>query len=60
MALSVRYRDDPQLKLLVPVGVTERYWRPSRPGDDRLEVASSYSNFRRFQVTTDEQIKVPK
>lgn len=60
VSLSVRYRDDPQLKLLVPVDVTERYWRPSKPGDDHLEVAATYSNFRRFQVTTDEQIKVPK
>ena len=60
VALTVRYRDDPQLKLLVPVDMTERYWRPGKPGDDRLEVASVYANFRRFQVTTDEQIKVPK
>lgn len=57
---AVRYREDPQLKLLVPIEMTERYWKPGRPAVGRLEVASSYSNIRRFQVSTDEQIKVPK
>jgi hypothetical protein len=58
--MVVRYREDPQVKLLVPFEMQERYWQPHRPRDDRLEVASSFSNFRRFQVITDEQIKVPK
>ena len=56
----VQYKDDPTLKLLVPIEMQERYWQPHKPGDDHLEVSSSYSNFRRFQVTVDEQIKVPK
>ena len=34
--------------------------REDKPGDDRLEVKSTYTNFRRFQVTVDEQIKVPR
>ena len=29
-------------------------------GDDRLEVESTYSGFRRFDVTVDEEIKMPK
>jgi hypothetical protein len=56
----IRYTEDPVLKLLVPVEMQERYWQPHKPGDDHLEVTSKYSNFRRFQVTVDEQIKVPK
>jgi len=58
--LKVRYAEDPSLKLLVPVEMTEECWRPARPRDSRLMVVSTYSNFRRFQVTTDEQIKTPK
>ena len=48
------------MKLLVPVEMKEQYRQPARPREDRFEVASSYSNFRRFQVTTTEDIKVPK
>jgi len=57
--MKVRYQEDPQLKILVPIAMDERYWKPQKPKDDRLEVTSSYVNFRRFQVTTDEKIKAP-
>jgi hypothetical protein len=57
--LAVRYAEDPKLKLMVPVDVVERYWSPHKPKDDRLEVTCTYTNFRRFQVTYGEQIKVP-
>jgi hypothetical protein len=60
VTFDVRYAEEPVLGLLVPIEMRERYWRPARPRDDRLEVVSAYSNFRRFQVTTDERIKVPK
>jgi hypothetical protein len=60
LSMSVRYREDPQLQLLVPLEATERYWRADRPRDDRPEATSTYTNFRRFQVTVDETIKVPK
>jgi hypothetical protein len=53
----VRYDQDAKLNLSVPVEVTERYWRAGKPRDDRLEVRSTYSGFRRFQVATAEQIK---
>ena len=59
-SLAVRYAEDPQIKLMVPTDVRERYWFADKPKDDRLEVESTYSNFRRFQVSVGEQIKVPK
>jgi len=54
---KVRYAIDPKLEISVPVELTERYWRPDAPGADVLEVRSTYSSFRRFDVTTTEQIK---
>jgi len=60
ISLRVRYQKDPKLNLSVPVEVSERYWRPGKPGEDRLEVELTYSDFRRFEVTTGEQIKIPK
>jgi hypothetical protein len=59
-AYSVRYQKDPKLNLDVPISVKERYWSASKPGDDTMEVESTYSAFRRFDVTTGEQIKIPK
>jgi hypothetical protein len=55
--MSARYRDDAVLKMLVPVDMTERYWQPQKPQEDHLEVSSTYSNFRRFQVIVTETIK---
>ena len=60
VSLAVRYADDPQLKLMVPTAARERYWFEDKPKEDHLEVESTYSNFRRFQVTVGEQIKTPK
>lgn len=57
---SVRYQKDPRLDLDVPIGVKERYWRALEPVQDSLEVESTYSAFRRFDVTVGEQIKIPK
>src|SRR5436190_3618834 len=57
-SLAVRYAEDTRLKLMVPVDVQERYWFPSQPKDDRLEVSSTYANFRRFEVSATEQIKL--
>lgn len=55
--MKVRYSEDPRLKLMVPTEARERYWFEGKPNEDRLEVESTYSNFRRFQVSTEEQIK---
>ncbi len=54
---KVRYAIDPKLEISVPVEVTERYRQPAKPDEDVLEVRSTYSSFRKFQVTTGEQIK---
>jgi hypothetical protein len=60
VTLSVHYTEDQQLKLMVPTEASERYWFAGKPKEDHLEVESTYSNFRRFQVTVDEQIRIPK
>jgi hypothetical protein len=57
---TARYAIDPKLGLSVPIEATEHYWRVDKPKDDHLEVRSTYSGFRKFQVNTDEQIKIPK
>jgi len=44
------------LKLMVPVEMREEYDMPS----NRVTGNASYSRFRRFQVTADEDIAVPK
>src|SRR3954447_1740781 len=54
---TVRYAIEPKLEISVPVEVTERYWQPAKPDADVLDVHATYSSFRRFQVTTGEQIK---
>ena len=59
-AFDVRYIEDASLKLLVPAELKEEYWHPAKPTDSRLVVVSTYSNFRRFQVTTEEKIRIPK
>jgi hypothetical protein len=33
---------------------------PDRPRDDRVEVTSTYSAFRRFTVIVSEEIKTPR
>jgi len=58
--LAVDYREHAELQLLVPVRMREEYWRPDEPKEDRTEAESSYSNFRRFQVLTEEAVKIPK
>lgn len=56
--MAVRYAEDPQLGLMVPNQARERYWFEGKPKEDRLEIESTYSNFRRFRVATKEQIKI--
>ncbi len=57
LTLDVRYAEDAASGLLVPVESREDYRTPD--SKDRLEVSSTYSNFRRFQVTVDEHVEVP-
>jgi hypothetical protein len=58
-SLAVRYVEDPQLKLMVPSSARERYWFEGQPKEDRVDVESTYSHFRRFQVSVEEKIKKP-
>ena len=46
------FRTDPEMKIEVPVNLKE--WYPDRYGDIRGE--ATYSRFRRFQVTTEEDL----
>jgi hypothetical protein len=43
--------------MLLPVESHEVY--RAAKSKDRTEVSSTYANFRRFQVTVEEQIEVP-
>jgi hypothetical protein len=54
---TVKYQEEPAMKLLVPMEMTESYWLPARPKEDRLNATMTYSAFRRFRVTTSEIIK---
>lgn len=58
--VDTRFAEDPELGLLVPVDMRETYSLPSRPKEDRLEIATSYANFRRFDVRTDEAIALQR
>jgi hypothetical protein len=49
--VDIRYAEDAAIGLLVPVEATEQHRQSSKPRADRLEVVSTYGNFRRFQVT---------
>jgi hypothetical protein len=57
LTVDVRYAEDAASGLLVPVESREDYRTPT--SKDRLEVSSTYSNFRRFQVTVDEHVEAP-
>jgi hypothetical protein len=57
LTVDVRYAKDAASGLLVPVESREDYRTPVEK--DRLEVSSTYSNFRRFQVTVAEHVEAP-
>lgn len=65
-SISVRYSRNSKLGLWVPAEMKERYWTVVRGGvtgqaeQTLLEGTARYSNFRRFQVTTEEKVTVPK
>jgi hypothetical protein len=56
--LTVKYRRDPELGFWVPAEMTEFY--RSRSYVTLADGRATYSNFRRFQVKTEQTIKVPK
>ncbi len=57
MTITVVYRPSDSLELLVPSEMREEF---SSRVSVFLDGKATYSNFRRFQVSTEEQIKVPK
>jgi hypothetical protein len=61
--LEVRYRHDRALGMWLPVEMTEvhvLYGSGDAPGRTvSVDARATYSNFRRFQVTTDEQVRIP-
>lgn len=56
----VQYRLDPALGIPVPAVMKELYDLPARPWDPYVECTATYSGFRRFQVTTEMKITIPK
>jgi hypothetical protein len=64
-SIVVRYTRDAKLGLWVPAEMKERYWGIVQVGVMRqtetlMEGTARYSKFRRFQVSTEEKIVVPK
>ena len=57
VTVDIRYAEDAASGLLVPVESREDYRSPT--SKDRTEVSSTYSNFRRFQVTVEEHVAAP-
>jgi hypothetical protein len=54
--VTVLFRPNPDLGLWVPAEMTEFYQVPGQT----IDATAKYSNFRRFQVKTEETIKVPR
>jgi hypothetical protein len=65
-SIVVRYARDARMGLWVPAEMKERYRTAARAGTELeaeailLEGTARYSNLRRFQVTTEEKVVVPK
>ena len=62
--IIVRYRRDPALGLWVPAEMRETYtdgfYRTPSANSLIMEGRATYSHYRRFQVTTEEKIAIPK
>ena len=56
----VTYRLHAEWGLLLPAEMRETYDQPSRPDGYRVTCLAKYGNYRRFNVTTTEEVKVPK
>ena len=59
VTLDIRYAEDAATKLLLPAETRQVVYSPRRLKTDRSESVSTYTNFRRFQVTTDERVTLP-
>lgn len=56
----VTYRPHAEWGLLLPAEMRETYDQPSRPSGYRVTCLARYGHYRRFSVTTTEDVKVPK
>jgi len=56
---EVDYKENPERGILLPNEVRDRFEHFRRRGDDRLDVVSSYSKCRQFQVSTEEHVVAP-
>lgn len=65
-SIVVRYARNTKMGLWVPAEMKERYSAVvqagvmRQTGESLLEGTARYSNFRRFQVSTEEKVVVPK
>lgn len=57
---TVSYAWDEAIGLFLPQEMLETYDQPAAPTAPYVECRAQYSNFRRFQVKTDEKIVIPK
>jgi len=57
LAVHVRYAEDPDVQLLVPVEMREEYDSIGRRRSDDTRVFSTYSNCRQFQVIVEERLE---
>jgi hypothetical protein len=57
---EVEYKENPELRLLLPTEVREQFAHFHRRGNERLDVSSSYSKCREFQVSTEEHFVLPE
>lgn len=58
--IVVKYRTDQALGTRVPVEMEERYDNPREKRADRIDARATYTNFRRFEVRTQETIRPPR
>jgi hypothetical protein len=56
-AITVTYQSPDVIGFLVPIEMRETYRQPG--ADQQIEATAKYANFRRFNVTTNQDIAVP-
>ena len=54
--ITVQYQFNPELDLMVPVEMREKYEYPLHPYWDRIDCTATYSNFRKFSVEVEHKI----
>jgi len=57
---DIRSNVRPRPTFTLEPGRGETYRHPRKPKEDHLEIASTYTNYRRFEVKVEEQIALPQ